>query len=89
MAEFGEKIPAEKKSVIDAALTKLKEVHKTQDLDAIEAATKELNDAWMAAIQDMYNATQGAPGAEAQQPGAGNAQPGAENVTDAEFEEVK
>ena len=89
LAEFGEKIPAEKKSVIDAALTKLKEVHKTQDVDAIEAATKELNDAWMAASQDMYNATQGAPGAEAQQPGAGNAQPGAENVTDAEFEEVK
>jgi molecular chaperone DnaK len=89
LAEFGEKIPAEKKSVIDAALTKLKEVHKIQDLDAIEAATKELNDAWMSASQDMYNATQGAPGAEAQQPGAGNAQPGAENVTDAEFEEVK
>jgi molecular chaperone DnaK len=89
LAEFGEKIPAEKKSVIDAALTKLKEVHKTQDLDAIEAATKELNDAWMTASQDMYNATQGAPGTEAQQPGAGSAQPGAENVTDAEFEEVK
>jgi molecular chaperone DnaK len=89
LAEFGEKIPAEKKSVIDAALNKLKEVHKTQDVDAIEAATKELNDAWMAASQDMYNATQGAPGAEAQQQGSGGAQSGAENVTDAEFEEVK
>lgn len=89
LAEFGEKIPAEKKAVIDAALNKLKEVHKTQDLAAIEAATKELNDAWMAASQDMYNATQGAPGAEAQQPGAGAQQGGAENVTDAEFEEVK
>jgi molecular chaperone DnaK len=89
LAEFGEKIPAEKKSVIDAALNKLKEVHKTQDLAAIEAATKELNDAWMAASQDMYNASQGAPGAEAQQPGAGAQQAGAENVTDAEFEEVK
>ncbi|MEN9952407.1 MAG: molecular chaperone DnaK, partial [Bacteroidota bacterium] len=89
LTEFGEKIPAEKKSVIDAALNKLKEVHKTQDLAAIEAATKELNDAWMAASQDMYNASQGAPGAEAQQPGAGGQQAGAENVTDAEFEEVK
>jgi molecular chaperone DnaK len=89
LAEFGEKIPAEKKSVIDAALNKLKEVHKTQDLVAIEAATKELNDAWMAASQDMYNASQGAPGAEPQQPGAGAQQSGAENVTDAEFEEVK
>jgi hypothetical protein len=37
----------------------------------------------------MYNASQGAPGAEAQQPGAGAQQAGAENVTDAEFEEVK
>ena len=70
------------------ALNKLKEVHKQQDLENIEAATKELNDAWMAASQDMYNATQGAqpgpqPGAE--QAGASSA----ENVTDAEFEEVK
>ena len=88
LKEFGEKIPAEKKSVIENALNKLKEVHKQQDLANIEAATKELNDAWMAASQDMYNATQGAqqgpqPGAE--QAGASNA----ENVTDAEFEEVK
>jgi molecular chaperone DnaK len=90
LAEFGEKIPAEKKAVIESALNKLKEVHKTQDLPAIEAATKELNDAWMAASQDMYNSTQGTPDAEAQQPGAdAGAQAGAENVTDAEFEEVK
>ena len=90
LAEFGEKIPAEKKAVIESALNKLKEVHKTQDLPAIEAATKELNDAWMAASQDMYNSTQGAPDAGSQQPGAdAGAQAGAENVTDAEFEEVK
>ncbi len=90
LAEFGEKIPAEKKAVIESALNKLKEVHKTQDLPAIEAATKELNDAWLAASQDMYNSTQGAPDASAQKPGddAGS-QAGAENVTDAEFEEVK
>ena len=90
LAEFGEKIPAEKKAVIETALNKLKEVHKTQDLPAIEAATKELNDAWMAASQDMYNSTQGAPDANAQQPRPeAGAQASAENVTDAEFEEVK
>lgn len=91
LKEFGEKIPAEKKAVIETALNKLKEAHKSQDLSAIEVATKELNDAWMAASQDMYNATQGAPGAGPEQaegqPAGGNA--GAENVTDAEFEEVK
>lgn len=89
LKEFGDKIPAEKKSVIENALNKLKEVHKQQDLDNIEAATKELNDAWMAASQDMYNATQGAqqgPQAGAEQQGSAT---NAENVTDAEFEEVK
>jgi len=88
LKEFGEKIPAEKKSVIENALNKLKEVHKQQDLANIEAATKELNDAWLAASQDMYNATQAdQPGAQpsTEQAGAANA----ENVTDAEFEEVK
>lgn len=88
--EFGEKIPAEKRTVIDAALNKLKEAHKQQDLATIEAATKELNDAWMAASQDMYNATQGA-GPEAGPSSADQqaSSAGAENVTDAEFEEVK
>jgi molecular chaperone DnaK len=91
MKEFGEKIPAEKKAVIESALSKLKEVHKLQDVNAIEAATKELNDAWMAASQDMYNATQGAEQAGPQADGqeAGGTKSSADNVTDAEFEEVK
>ena len=88
LKEFGEKIPAEKKSVIETAMNKLKEAHKSQDLASIEVASKELNDAWMAASQDMYNSTQGAqPGAEQQ--ASEEPKAGAENVTDAEFEEVK
>jgi len=87
--EFGDKIPADKKGAIETALTKLKEAHKQQDLAAIETGTKELNDAWMAASSEMYNASQqgATPGAEEQT----GAQPGgpSENVTDAEFEEVK
>jgi molecular chaperone DnaK len=91
LKEFGDKIPAEKKATIEQALEKLKEVHKLQDINAIEEATKVLNDAWMAASQDMYNATQGAgqPGGPTPDASASTAQPGAENVTDAEFEEVK
>ena len=91
LKEFGEKIPAEKKAVIETAVGKLKEAHKIQDLASIETASKELNDAWMAASQDMYNATNtgdGQPGAE-QASGNGANESGAENVTDAEFEEVK
>jgi molecular chaperone DnaK len=50
----------------------------------------EMNTAWTAASEDMYKATQEAgaqPGADQAGQAGGNA--GAENVTDAEFEEVK
>ncbi|MFN5932190.1 MAG: molecular chaperone DnaK, partial [Sphingobacteriales bacterium] len=88
LKEFGDKVPADKKAPIEADLTKLKEAHKQQDMDAVDAGTKELNDAWMAASQDMYNATnQGATDGQ-QQANPDGGQSG-ENVTDAEFEEVK
>jgi molecular chaperone DnaK len=86
--EYGEKIPAEKKSVIEAALAKLKEAHKAQDLAAVETGTKALNDAWQAASQDMYNASQQSGGAEQGPQQEASAATG-EGVTDAEFEEVK
>ncbi len=76
-------------AAIESAATKLREVHKQQDLASIDAATQALNDAWAAASQDMYNASQqsGAPGPDAGAQQAGGQQ--SENVTDAEFEEVK
>ena len=92
--DFGDKVPADKKAPIEAALAKLKEAHKSQDVSAIDAATAELNTAWAAASEEMYKATQAAggaqPGTEAHANG-GEHQPnaGSENVTDAEFEEVK
>lgn len=93
LKEFGDKIPADKKTAIEGALAKLKEAHKNQDLDAIEAATKEVNDTFQSASQDLYNAQQQAQGAQAQ-PDAGEAQQGKssgkdEEVTDVDFEEVK
>jgi molecular chaperone DnaK len=94
LKEYGEKIPADKKTTIETAVTKLKEAHKAQDLPAIEAATTELNNAWTAASQDIYNTQQQQGGA--QQPGADagqQQQPGGngntENVQDVPFEEVK
>ena len=96
--EYGDKIPADKKTAIETAVNKLKEAHKAQDITAIETATTELNNAWTAASQDIYNAQQqqggGAqqPGADAggqQQPGGGNGNTNAENVQDVPFEEVK
>ena len=92
--EYGDKIPADKKAPIEAALNKLKEAHKAQDVAAIDKAVADMNTAWGSASEEMYKATQNAGGP--QQPGSdpnGGGQPntgaGTENVTDAEFEEVK
>ncbi len=97
LKEYGDKIPAEKKAPIENALNKLKEAHKSQDVAAIDSAVAEMNAAWTAASEEMYKATQeagGQPGAGAEGAGPGanggqQANAGGENVTDAEFEEVK
>ena len=94
LKEFGDKIPADKKAPIEAALEKLKEAHKSQDIDAIDKASAELNSVFQAASQEMYNASQaqGAqPNADA---GAGQQQQQSsgdknDEVTDVDFEEVK
>ena len=89
LKEFGDKLPADKKSQIEAALGKLKEAHQKQDLDSIDSAMNELNTVFQAASQDMYNA--GAGQQTAQQPGpdqSSQKKPG-DDVTDVDFEEVK
>ena len=89
LKELGDKIPADKKAPIEAALGKLKDAHKAQDLASIDAAMNELNTAFQAASAEMY-AQSGQAGQQAG-PGAGQ-QPnndGKEDVQDADFEEVK
>ncbi len=93
LKEFGDKLPADKKGPIEAALTKLKEAHKNQDLAAIDAATNELNAVFQAASQEMYNAANaqgGQPsGAQAGPQGGQQGPKGDGEVTDVDFEEVK
>ena len=95
LKELGDKLPADHKGAIEAALGKLKEAHKAQDIAAIDAAKAELNNAWQTASAQMYQQTGAQPGAGAgfqggpQQPGAGSSSANNENVQDADFEEVK
>ncbi len=92
LKEYGDKISADKKAPIEAALSKLKDAHKAQDLAAIDAAMNEMNTAWTAASEEIYKATQGAaqPGAEGADAGAASGgSANADNVEDAQFEEVK
>ncbi len=93
LKEYGDKVPADKKAAIEEALQALKDAHKMEDLDKIATTQETLNQAWQAASQDMYQATQGAGADGAPQDanaGAGDANAGAggEDVADVEFEEV-
>lgn len=93
LSEMGDKIPADKKSAIESALSKLKEAHKSQDMVGIDSATTELNTALQSAAQDLYNAQQGGAqqqaGAQQQQQSAPNNDNNGDHVTDVDFEEVK
>ena len=102
--ELGDKLPADKKAPIEAALGKLKDAHKAQDLAAIDAAMAELNSAFQAASAEMYAQSGAQGGAQAgqgagagagfnggQNGNAGSANGGKQddNIQDADFEEVK
>ena len=96
LKEFGEKIPAEKKSAIESGVEKLKTAHAAEDLAGIDTAMEELNAAWQAASQDMYAASQdGAPTGDPTQEGPTGGDEGASNgsaddaAEDVEYEEVE
>lgn len=95
LSDLGDKIPADKKAAIESALNKLKDAHKSQDVATCDAAIKEVEAAFQAAQQDIYNAQAQAQQAQQAQSNA-NAGAGASNnsgddhnVSDVDFEEVK
>ncbi len=94
LKEFGEKLSEGNKTAINEALEKLKEAHKSQNMEGIDASMAALNAAWQAASTEMYqdaggNAA-GAAGATADAGAQGPADNGAaDNVSDVEYEEVK
>ena len=104
LKDYGDKIPAEKKSAIEAALNELKAAHSARNVQQIDQAMAKINAAWQAASEDMYKAQQQAGGANpgagfdpnnmggaGQQGGSTNHQSGNgdDNVTDVDYEEVK
>jgi len=92
LKDYGDKIPADQKATIEAAINKLRDAHKAEDLSTIDTAIEELNAAWQAASQHMYAAGNegaaqgGGDGQQQQQQSTGNNDGG---VADAEYEEVK
>ncbi|RYD58354.1 MAG: molecular chaperone DnaK [Sphingobacteriales bacterium] len=88
LKEYGDKIPGDQKSTIESALNALKEAKASENISGIDKSMEDLNAAWQAASQHIYNAQGGADGNQggAQQQSAGHDDGG---VADAEYEEVK
>jgi molecular chaperone DnaK len=92
LKEFGDKLPDGKKMPIEEALVKLKEAHKSQDMDSIDKATAELNAVWQSASEEMYKASQAQEGGQSQQEHTQHQEKSDskdDDVTDVDFEEVK
>ena len=102
LKDYGDKIPADKKSRIEEATRKLREAHQNKNIAELDNLMNQLNEAWHAASEEMNRAA----GAQGPNPGAGtqggygqntgntgstgtgsNGQDG--EVTDVDFEEVK
>ncbi|GAA4409839.1 molecular chaperone DnaK [Nibrella viscosa] len=101
LKEYGDKLSSTNKSAIEDALAQLRTAHGSRDVAAIDEAMEKLNNAWQAASQDLYNATNaqanpadGAAGFDGNGAGA-NGQGGQQtgntdgNVSDVPYEEVK
>ena len=92
LADYGDKVSADEKAAIEAALKECEDAVREGDKDTIEAKTQALATASHKLAEEMYKTeqAQAQPGAAA---GAGAAGAGSatadDNVVDAEFEEVK
>jgi len=94
LKEYGDKLPSDKKASIESALAKLKEAHKSQDIDEIDKALAGLNTIWQTASEEMYknaqaSSGQASSGQSSQQSTGGGKGQGNDEVTDVDFEEVK
>ena len=89
LKEYGDKLPADKKSAIEGALAELKAAHSAQNIADIDAASEKLNAAWQAASQDIYSQQQAQGAQQGAQQQAGDQGGQKAQAEDVEFEEVK
>ena len=88
LKEFGDKLSDEKKKPIEDALVTLKSAHESKDLSSIDNAMEKINEAWKAASEEMYKATQQSQDNTNSQ-NQESSSDDSDDVTDVEFEEVK
>ena len=92
LEEHKEKISEGNITKIQGALDKLEELHKEEKVDEIDGAIEELNQAWAAASQEIYQAAEGEQQAAGPQAEAGDeaadADAEGDDAVDADFEVV-
>ncbi len=90
LKEYGEKLDATTKNKVEAALNRLKEAIKTENLEEIRSATEALNQVWMEASSQLYQQTTAEQQSAGTQTGGDQTQQqsGGENVEEADFEVV-
>jgi molecular chaperone DnaK len=90
LKDYGDKISADKKEVIENALTSLKTAHAARDLAGIDTHLEALNTAWQAASEELYMAMNEQPQGASQGNGESNSGNSAtEDIQDAEIVEEK
>ncbi len=89
LKDAGDKVPAELKGKIEAAITELEGTVKGDDKDAIEAAQKKLLDICNQLTQYTQQGSQDQSNANAQSSSESSSQKADDKTMDAEFEEVK
>ena len=85
LEELGEKVTAEERSNVEAAIGELKEALKADDKDTIETKVKSLSEASVGIAQKAFEEAQAAANTESK---SDDSQSTDENVVDAEYEEV-
>ncbi len=88
LGELGDKISAEEKSSIQAAVDHLKEVNKGNDVAAIKAATEEVQKAFYAVSEKLYQQAGPQGGAQGCDPNCGGSCGNDDGVVDADYETV-
>ena len=89
LKEFGDKIPADRKSAIESALENLKKAYESKEINSVQSALDKINEVWKQASEDIYKAQQQAQSEPQPNSNSGQQQQGGDNVQDVDFEEVK
>ena len=87
LKENGDKIPADKKAEVEAAIEPVKKAIEAEDYDGMKSALDALNEKMQAAATEMYAQAQAQPGAGQDAPGADSGgEKTASDVEEADFE---